>query len=146
MVAYGDMPLYKPETYRKLAETHRRSGAACTLLTARTCEMQDYGRVIRDKNGLFQGIVEMKDCTPEQAAIGEVNPGVYVFQGDVLFNVLKKLRSDNAQGEYYLTDVPQLIREEGFAVETLTIQDDRQIRGVNTPEDLAVCENILLER
>jgi UDP-N-acetylglucosamine diphosphorylase/glucosamine-1-phosphate N-acetyltransferase len=145
LVVYGDMPLYKPETCCGMIEIHRQTGAACTLLTARTREMQDYGRIIRNPDGRFKDIVEKKDCTPEQAAIDEVNPGVYVFQSKLLFPALQKLRNDNAQGEFYLTDVPRLIREDGHLVETLMIEDDRQIRGVNTPEDLAICEQILLE-
>jgi UDP-N-acetylglucosamine diphosphorylase/glucosamine-1-phosphate N-acetyltransferase len=145
LVVYGDMPLYKPATYRTLTEIHQKSKAACTLLTARTREMQDYGRIIRDQEGRFLGIVEKKDCTPEQAAIDEVNPGVYVFQSEVLFRTLRQLRRNNVQGEYYLTDVPLLIRDAGLLVETMTIEDDRQILGVNTQEDLAACEKALQE-
>jgi len=145
LVIYGDMPLFKPETYRGLVAKHQQSGADCTLLTAVTDEIPDYGRIIRDRQGRFSGIVEQKDCTPEQRLINEVNPGVYVFRSQLLFQVLSSLRNNNAQGEYYLTDVPLLIRENGGQIETEIIHDDHQILGVNTPEDLARCERILQE-
>jgi UDP-N-acetylglucosamine diphosphorylase/glucosamine-1-phosphate N-acetyltransferase len=145
LVVYGDMPLFDPGTYQMLAGRHRASGAACSLLTAKTAALQDYGRIIRDEAGQFIGIVEKKDCTPEQALIDEVNPGVYVFQSSLLFETLQHIRANNAQGEYYLTDVPVLIRAAGLPVETVTIADDRQIIGVNNEEDLAACEKILQE-
>jgi UDP-N-acetylglucosamine diphosphorylase/glucosamine-1-phosphate N-acetyltransferase len=145
LVVYGDMPLYSPETYRKLVLRHQESGADCTLLTAIASDIPAYGRIVRDSDGHFRGIVEQKDCTPEQLQIREVNPGVYVFRSPLLFQSLKQLRNDNAQGEYYLTDLPGLLLQAGCKVETWTIEDDHQILGVNTPEDLAVCEKILKE-
>lgn len=145
LVIYGDMPLFKPDTYRNLVQKHQRSGADCTLLTAFTDDIPDYGRIVRDGRGEFTGIVEQKDCTPAQLKINEVNPGVYVFRGPLLFEVLRGLRNNNAQGEYYLTDVPLMIRQAGCQVATESIHDDRQIIGVNTPEDLSRCEQFLLE-
>ena len=143
LVIYGDMPLFKPDTYRKLVEKHQASGADCTMLTAIADHIPDYGRVLRDANGRFAGIVEQKDCTPEQLLIHEVNPGIYVFKAPLLLRVLSSLRNENAQGEYYLTDVPLLVMETGVKIETETIHDDDQIIGVNTLEDLARCERIL---
>lgn len=145
LVIYGDMPLIKQETYQDLVRRHQASGADCTLLTAITSEIPAYGRIIRGEDGHFQGIVEQKDCTPEQLLIREVNPGIYVFRSPLLFSLLGRLRNDNAQGEYYLTDLPQLFLQAGHQVETGTINDDRQIIGVNTPEDLAICEQYLQE-
>lgn len=145
LVIYGDMPLFKPDTYRKLVEKHQASDADCTMLTALTDNIPDYGRIIRDAQGHFAGIVEQKDCTPEQLKINEVNPGIYVFRSPLLLQVLSSLRNENAQGEYYLTDVPLLIKQTGGKIETETIHDDDQIIGVNTLEDLARCEQILME-
>jgi len=144
LVIYGDMPLFQPDTYRKLVEKHQASGADCTMLTALTDDIPDYGRIIRDTQGHFAGIVEQKDCTPEQLKINEVNPGIYVFKAPLLLQVLSSLRNENAQGEYYLTDVPLLVMQSGGRIETETIHDDDQIIGVNTLEDLARCERILL--
>ncbi|HBP38477.1 MAG TPA: UDP-N-acetylglucosamine diphosphorylase [Clostridiales bacterium] len=145
LVVYGDMPLYRPETYRNLVLRHQESDADCTLLTAVTSDIPAYGRIVRDQEGRFRSIVEQKDCTAEQLQIREVNPGVYVFRSPLLFQTLKQLRNDNAQGEYYLTDLPGLLLQASCKIETWTIEDDRQILGVNTPEDLAVCEEILKE-
>ena len=145
LVIYGDMPLFKPDTYRKLVDKHQASGADCTMLTALTDNIPDYGRIIRDAQGHFAGIVEQKDCTPEQLSINEVNPGIYVFRAPLLLQVLSSLRNENAQGEYYLTDVPLLVKQTGGRIETETIHDDDQIIGVNTLEDLARCEQIIAE-
>lgn len=145
LVIYGDMPLVQEETYRKLVIKHQSSHADCTLLTTQTEHIPDYGRIIRDDQGRFAGIVEQRDCTPEQLKIQEVNPGIYVFKADKLFQTLKKLDNHNAQGEYYLTDVPLLMLQAGDRVETEMIQDEQQILGVNTVEDLARCSRILKE-
>lgn len=145
LVIYGDMPLFKPDTYRKLVKKHQVSGADCTMLTALTDIIPDFGRILRDEKGRFAGIIEQKDCTPEQRLINEVNPGIYVFRTPLLLSALRGLRNNNAQGEYYLTDVPLLILQSGGWIETETIHDDNQIIGVNTLEDLARCERILLE-
>lgn len=145
LVVYGDMPLVRQETYHKLVTQHQSSQADCTLLTAETEHVPDYGRIIRDEQGRFAGIVEQRDCTPEQLEISEVNPGIYIFRAEKLFKALEKLNNDNAQGEYYLTDVPLLMLQAGDQVETVMIQDEQQILGVNTLEDLARCNEILLK-
>jgi len=145
LVIYGDMPLMRAETYHKLVLAHQAEKSDCTLLTAVTDQFPDYGRILRDEKGRFAGIVEQKDCTPEQLLIDEVNPGVYVFRCEALLSALDHLNCENVQGEYYLTDVPSIMLRSGLLVNTVTIIGDEQLLGVNTPEDLDRCERILKE-
>ena len=140
LVLYGDMPLFSEATYRGLAEAHTASGNDCTVLTSIVEQKLPYGRIIRDENGTFTGVVEDKDCTPEQKEIKELNVGVYAFKSRALFENLENLKNNNAQGEYYLTDVPKILMEQNRKVGTFTIESDIEIVGVNTPEDLAFVE------
>lgn len=142
LILYGDMPMIKRETYQALVNKHMEENAACTFLTAITESPLAYGRIIRE-DGKIVNIVEEKDCTPEQFAIKERNVGVYVFDSKLLFENLKLLKNDNAQGEYYLTDVPKLLIAAGKAVSSYTIGDTCEIYGVNTLEDLEFCEKNL---
>ena len=146
LVCFGDMPLFKQETFKELFRTHAESGAAVTLLTAMTEVPPAYGRIIRDENGDIADIVEQKDCTPEQAKIREVTPGVYVFKAEWLFKALSQLKNNNAQGEYYLTETPKIIMKMGGKVGSAVINDADQIVGVNTQEELENAERILLSR
>ena len=146
LVCYGDMPLFTPDTYKNALLTHESADADCTIITGITDAKLAYGRIIRDENGKFVTVVEDKDCTPEQKLIKELNIGIYVFNSVKLFEALGNLRNNNAQGEYYLTDAPELIRKNGGKIETYTINDGKQLLGVNTPEDLELCESILRER
>lgn len=143
LVCYGDMPLVTQKTYQGIVEEHKKSGADCTVLTAISDASLAYGRVIRDENGNFMEVVEQKDCTEEQKKIKELNVGIYVFKCDLLFSYLKQLKNSNAQGEYYLTDVPKLMLEEGRKISIFSISGDTEIFGVNTPEDLEFCEQAL---
>ncbi len=142
LVLYGDMPMLKKETYAAMVKTHEESGADCTFLTSISDSPLAYGRIVRE-NGKIVDIVEQKDCTPEQLKINELNVGVYVFNSKALFENLSKLRNNNAQGEYYLTDVPKLFIADGKKVESYTIGDTCEIYGVNTVEDLKFCEENL---
>lgn len=146
LVCFGDMPLFSQDTFKELFRKHAESGAAVTLLTAMTDVPPAYGRIIRDANGEIVDIVEQKDCTPEQAKIREVTPGVYVFKADWLFKALAQLKNNNAQGEYYLTDTPKIIMSMGGKVGSAMIDDAEQIIGVNTQEDLDYAERVLLKR
>ena len=146
LVTFGDMPLYRKESLKALAEAHRASGADCTVMTAICDDLPSYGRITRDAQGRFSGIVEAKDCTPEQLAITELNSGVAIFRSKTLFHVLPLLQCNNAQHEYYLTDVPAAMMREGYRVELFPIRDGDEIRGVNTPEELEIVEKILQKR
>lgn len=143
LVCYGDMPLFKKETYENLVKVHEEAGNDCTILTGVSDRGLAYGRIIRDENGSFKGVVEDRDCTPEQKKINELNVGIYVFDSKKLFSCLGELKNSNAQGEYYLTDVPTIMMSKGYKIGTYTTHDDTEILGVNTPEDLALCESLL---
>lgn len=146
LVCYGDMPLLSRETYEELIKTHFEQKNACTMLTGTTDETLPYGRIVRDENGVFLRVVEDRDCTPEQKAIKELNIGVYVFEAEYLFPALKRLRSDNSQGEYYLTDVPEILIADGLQVGTCTRALGPELIGVNTVEQLREVESILAAR
>ncbi|MFB0920155.1 MAG: NTP transferase domain-containing protein [Oscillospiraceae bacterium] len=144
LVCCGDMPLIKRETYRALVETHNTSDNVCTILSG-TSEMNlPYGRILRDANGDFCGMVEDRDATLEQKSIKELNSGVYVFDATALRGVLSELRRDNSQGEYYLTDAPLLLKKKGYTIGVCFRELGYEIIGVNTPEQLRQTEDILL--
>lgn len=146
LVCCGDMPLMKRETYEALAEVHRRERNQCTLLSGFADRPLPYGRVIRDGEGSFLRIVEDKDCTPEEKQVTELNAGVYLFEAEYLWKALKLLRPDNAQGEYYLTDVPACLLREGKKVGVCAACTPTEMLGVNTPAQLEQVEEILKER
>ena len=143
LICYGDMPLLKRSTYESLLETHEKEGNACTLLTG-TCGWDlPYGRILRDGDGAFLGVVEDRDCTPEQKAIRELNVGVYVFDSKKMFRALGQLKNNNAQKEYYLTDVPAILRQEGGKVGACCACSGAELIGVNTIEQLQMVEEEL---
>jgi len=146
LVVYGDMPLFKASTYKKLLGKHKQNNNACTLLTSIEDINMSYGRIIRNSDGKLTNIIEEKDCNKEQLLIKELNVGVYVFDSKLLFEYLSKLKTDNVQGEYYLTDVPKLMTKHQRQVDTLVIQSSDEIYGVNTLEDLNRVEQILEKR
>ena len=143
LVCYGDMPLLKREIYEGLLAFHARQNAACTMLSGTCEEYLPYGRVLRDENGDFLRIVEDRDCTPEQKAIRELNVGIYAFDCRSLLAGLDELKNNNAQKEYYLTDVPEILRSHGKRVAVFEAELNEQILGVNTPEQLALTEQYL---
>lgn len=145
LILYGDMPLVKKQTYQAIIDKHIESGADCTLLTAIVDDPPAYGRIIRDEDGGVCGIVEDKDCDALQKQIKEVNVGIYVFKSKLLFESLKELKSNNAQNEYYLTDMPMILLKKGKKIETYSINNSTEIYGVNTQEDLEFCEKELLK-
>lgn len=143
LVCYGDMPLLKKETYEALCEVHFREKNDCTVLSGTTDEELPYGRVVRDENGGFKCVVEDRDCTPEQKRIKELNIGVYMFSAPKLLDALSKLKNNNAQGEYYLTDVPAILLEEGGKIGICKRELGMELIGVNTVEQLQMVENEL---
>lgn len=147
LVAYGDMPLLKKQVYLGLLQAHAASGAACTLLAGTSDVPLPYGRVARKEDGSFDRVIEERDCTEAQRQIRELNVGIYAFDGRLLPEALARLTNDNAQGEYYLTDVPAIMRDVlGGRIEVYTAELGEQIIGVNTPEQLAMTERCLRER
>lgn len=143
MVCCGDMPLLKKETYEAMAQCYNDSDSACVILTGTSDEYLPYGRIVRDDNGEFLKMVEEKDCTQEQKQIKELNSGVYIFNSKKLFAALELLKNENNQKEYYLTDVPVILKAQGEKI-TLCCRDlGSEIIGVNTVEQLVQVENII---
>ena len=143
IVCCGDTPRMSRATFQALAKTHLEEGNSCTMLSARLPEGGSYGRVLREADGSFQRIVEARDCTPEQAAVTEVNTGTYVFHVPALLSVLNELNQDNAQGELYLTDVPALLKARGLRVGLCDTCSPDEMLGVNTVEQLQQVEDLL---
>lgn len=146
LVTFGDMPLFRAEDMKAMCRTLERSRAACVLMTAENPALTMWARILRTPDGAFAAIREGKDCTPEEAAIRELFAGVLCFDSKSLFAVLPEVKTNNVQGEYYLTEVPELMRSKGMKVETYQIADGNDLLGVNTPEDLRLCEQELLRR
>ena len=146
LICCGDMPLVKEESYRDLLETHFTEGNDCTILAGISDINLPYGRIVRDEKGGFSRIVEERDCTPEEKAIRELNVGVYAIHAQKLLPALDQLKSDNAQKEYYLTDVPAILLREGQKVGLVSREMGEEIIGVNTVEQLHWVEEELRKR
>ena len=147
LVLNGDSPLITPETLTGLAATQRETGAAVVALTFIAVNPFGYGRIIRDADtGEVLRIVEQKDCTPEEAAIDECNAGFYCFDGVALADALSQLTTDNAQGEYYLTDALEICRAAGRKVVPFPAANAAECLGVNTPQQLEFVEDVMTER
>ena len=140
LILSGDVPLTRSETLQQLLDQHEREGNALTLLTMKLDDPAMYGRIIRDANGGVQRIVEAKDASAEEKKIDEVNAGIYVFDGTNLFDHLRSLSTNNAQGEYYLTDVLSMLRKAGQRVGAVIARDPIEAVGVNSRADLATVE------
>lgn len=146
VVFYGDAPLLRPETLQALVAKHRRAKADMTLLTVLFQNPFGYGRIIRDAKGRVQKIVEEKDCAPAERALKESNPGIYCYRADFLKFALPKVKNQNRQREYYLTDLVQIAVENKKRVASITIADERELVGVNSRADLAQAAAVLRER
>ena len=136
LVAAGDTPLLSAETLAGLVEAQKSTGAAATLATFTLEDPFGYGRIVR-KNGKVAAIVEQKDCDDDEAAIDEVNAAVYCFDGGTLFRELPRLQNENAQREYYLTDIVARLVGEGHGVEAVVFDDESEFLGVNDRWQLA---------
>ncbi|MGW3287512.1 bifunctional UDP-N-acetylglucosamine diphosphorylase/glucosamine-1-phosphate N-acetyltransferase GlmU [Streptomyces sp. NPDC001002] len=147
VVVCGDTPLLTGETLRRLAGTHSADGNAVTVLTAEVPDATGYGRIVRDDvTGAVVEIVEHKDASEAQRTIREINSGVFAFDGQLLADALKKVRTDNSQGEEYLTDVLGILREAGHRVGASVAGDHREIAGINNRVQLAQARRILNDR
>lgn len=146
LVVCGDTPLVTDITLRALVERHIERGARATVLTSVLPDPTGYGRVIRDKHGDVQKIVEQKDAVQEELAVTEINSGIYCFANEGLFTALDQLSPDNAQGEYYLTDIIGKYVLAGEKVGVLTGADAAEIMGINDRCQLASAEAALRRR
>jgi bifunctional UDP-N-acetylglucosamine pyrophosphorylase/glucosamine-1-phosphate N-acetyltransferase len=146
VVLPGDTPLLRPPTLASLVRDHRRTGAAATVLTAQLANPTGYGRVVRDKSGGVARLVEQADASEAELVVGEVNTSIYVFRRSVLAPALRRLRPDNSQGEYYLTDIIAVLHDAGYSVEAMGVDDPMEAAGVNDRHQLAIAEAELRDR
>ena len=146
IVVCGDTPLIRPETMGALIAHHNSVGAKATILTAIADDPTGYGRIIRDADNQVQRNVEHKDATEEELKVAEINTGTYCFDNQALFETLKKVKNDNAQGEYYLPDVIGILQAEGALVAAHVTEDFSETLGVNDRVVLSQAEHVMRHR
>lgn len=146
LVVAGDTPLLTAASLKRLMQAQLREAAACVVGTAETNANEGLGRIVRGPTGEFLKIVEQKDATPEQTRIREINSGCFVFDGPLLFKALHDVKSENAQREYYLTDCAEILRNAGHTVTAECCMEMQEVMGVNTQEQLAEVEQVMIER
>jgi len=142
----GDVPLIKGETLKNLSGVHRTEKNDVTMLTVLMDDPTGYGRIVRDPEGRFDRCVEQKDASVDELAIREVGVSIYCFDVPALLEALDYLTTDNAQGEYYLTDVPRIMQQREKRVGLLCHPDSEEVSGINTRVELADLERKLRER
>ena len=138
----GDVPLLRPDALRRLVDTHQAAGAAATVMTANVERPYGYGRIVRTE-GRIARIVEERDASPTERQIREINSGIYAFDLAPLFDALRGIASQNAQGEFYLTDLIAIYRRRKLPVETLVNEHPHEIRGINSRTELAEVSRIV---
>jgi bifunctional UDP-N-acetylglucosamine pyrophosphorylase / glucosamine-1-phosphate N-acetyltransferase len=143
LILTGDSPLVQPATLKAMFAEFDRAHPACLMGTAMKENPAGLGRVVRDGQGNFQAIVEEKDATPEQRAVREVNMSYYLFNGRELWHALDRVQNDNAQGEYYITDCPGILKAEGKDVRALCVLAPCETLSVNTADELGEVEKEL---
>ena len=146
VVIYADTPLLTGATLARLVQERAATEAAAAVLTAQVPDPSGYGRIIRDERGAFAAIVEHADATPDERAINEINTGMYAFDGELLADAVKRVRTDNAQGEEYLTDAVSVLRTDGYPVVTVTCTDVAEVQGVNDLAQLAHVSSVMNTR
>jgi bifunctional UDP-N-acetylglucosamine pyrophosphorylase/glucosamine-1-phosphate N-acetyltransferase len=146
LVLPGDHPLLRATTLESLVEQHRATDAACTVLTARVADPAGYGRIVRGKDGNVTRVVEQRDADEDERAIDEINLAIYCFKRSLLAPALRRITPDNAQGEYYLTDVVEVLAGAGHLVGGMEVGDLAEALGVNDRAQLAAAEAELRRR
>ncbi|MCS5503954.1 bifunctional UDP-N-acetylglucosamine diphosphorylase/glucosamine-1-phosphate N-acetyltransferase GlmU [Lysinibacillus sp. A4] len=146
LVVCGDTPLIRPETMQALFEHHQATNAKATILTAIAENPTGYGRILRGNNGQVEQIVEQKDASAEQQLVREINTGTYCFDNKLLFETLKLVKNDNAQGEYYLPDVIEILQKQGDIVEAYVTDNFEETLGVNDRVALSQAETLMRTR
>jgi bifunctional UDP-N-acetylglucosamine pyrophosphorylase / glucosamine-1-phosphate N-acetyltransferase len=146
LVLAGDVPLLRSATLRRLVAATVDAGASASVLTCVVADAGAYGRIVKDAAGRLLRIVEARDATPAELAIGEFNTGVFCFRTADLVAALAKLRPDNDQAEYYLTDTVAHLVADGRAVQAVAIDDPDEVVGINTVDELAAAEVLLRRR
>lgn len=143
-VLNGDVPCLRVETLRAFIEFHVRQGAAGTVLTAVLEDATGYGRIVRGPDGSLLKIVEQKDASESERQIMEINSGLFCFDKQTLFAALDATNRENAQAEYYLTDAIEIMRDKGYKVAAYRVEDEQEVSGVNTVEELEHVRRVIL--
>jgi UDP-N-acetylglucosamine diphosphorylase/glucosamine-1-phosphate N-acetyltransferase len=143
LILSGDVPLLSKNTVDKFIEFHKSGNFDASLISAFFDDPSGYGRIIRDNDGNFIDIIEHKDSDGEQRKIKEINSGIYLINGKYLFDALKTINADNAQQEYYLTDVFYYFKNKGFKIGAMPVENNPEITGVNSVEQLSQLEKLM---
>lgn len=144
VILYGDVPLIKDKTLEALLNRHHATKATLTLLSLKSDQQFAYGKVVRGKDSQIEKVVELKDCSPEQLLISELNSGFYAVDSAFLAPAVSELKNENAQKEYYLTDIVERAASEGQRVSSLVTHDADEVQGVNTQVELSTVNRALL--
>ena len=146
LVVCGDTPLITEETFEQLFSFHEKEGAKATILTTKVENPTGYGRIIRNESGDVERIVEEKDATKAEKQVKEINTGTYCFDNELLFQALKQVNNNNAQGEYYLPDVIEILQKQGEKIAAFVTEDNEETIGINDRLALAEAERIMKHR
>ena len=146
LILSGDVPLLTADSLKRLTDYHRAKQAAITVASTRAPNPFGYGRIVRNEAGEFLRIVEHKDASDAELAIDEINSGIYCVRCRPLFSALHRTSNNNAKGEYYLTDIISILREDGERVEAVEIADFNEVQGINTQEELSAAAETLKAR
>ena len=141
LILYGDVPNIKASTLQPIINDHTTKNRDLTLITAESDNPTGYGRIIRDKNGDLLRIIEEKDCTSDEKKIKEWNPGIYIFKIPEVFEILNKIKTNNASNEYYLTDAIGLAQQSNMKIKAIKIANSNEVIGVNTAVQLKELES-----
>lgn len=144
LILSGDVPLLTAQTLQGLIDFHNENLASATVLTTTVADPTGYGRIITSADGEFLRIVEQKDATDTELAVSEINSGVYVVKADSLFESLTQVGNVNAQGEYYLTDIIKILKQQGSSVMRYHTPNFWEVQGINTPMDLQAAASAML--
>jgi bifunctional UDP-N-acetylglucosamine pyrophosphorylase / glucosamine-1-phosphate N-acetyltransferase len=143
LILCGDVPLLRPATIIALYEKHRRDASAVTVMTVVLEDPVHYGRVVKNEKGEVVKIVEMRDATEEEKRIREINTGIYCAEGRFLFEAVGEISNDNAQKEYYLTDIIEIAGRKGYKAGAFVVSNPHEVMGINTPEELELAARLL---
>ena len=146
IILNGDLPLIRPETIKEIIEFHNSNGSDLTIMSAIFDNPTGYGRVIKNEQGHVEAIIEEKDTTPEQKAVKEINAGVYVLNWEKINPAFAELKSDNAQGEYYLTDIVKWANKQNMKVKAYILKDNEELFGINCKAQLAEATKMMNRR
>ena len=146
LVLSGDVPLLTKSTMQRLLHHHFETGAVATILTSNMSDPTGYGRIIRNSDGSVKRIVEHRDASEEERNVREINSGIYVFEKEKLFDGLGHIAPNNARKEYYLTDVFEYFWKHQWTVSALVAEEEHEIHGINTVEQLDRARGILMSR